>query len=69
MPDRESIVEWYKGTGLRPYLEVLGEEAERARFLAEFGERLRLPYPDSLVGGVLFPFRRVFVVGYAESRP
>lgn len=68
MPDFESIVEWYKGSGLRPYLDAIGEEAERARFLKEFGERLRPSHPDSVVGGVLFPFRRVFVVGYAAGR-
>ena len=66
MPDVSAIVEWYKGTGLRPYLDAIGEETERARFLAEFGERLRPSYPNSPAGGVLFPFRRVFVVAYAE---
>jgi trans-aconitate 2-methyltransferase len=67
MPDLAAIVEWYKGTGLRPYLDAIGEEAERERFLTEFADRLRASYPESAAGGVLFPFRRVFVVGYAGA--
>ena len=63
MPDVEAIVEWYRGTGLRPYLGAIGEDGERERFVAEFGERLREVYAESPAGGVLFPFRRVFVVG------
>lgn len=66
MPSVEAIVEWYKGTGLRPYLDAIGDEGERKRFLAEFGERLRSLYPESPAGGVLFGFRRVFVMGYAR---
>ncbi len=65
MPGFEAIVEWYKGTGLRPYLDAIGDVGERERFLAGFAERLREVYPDSPAGGVLFPFRRVFVVAYA----
>ena len=68
MPDLQSIVEWYKGTALRPYLDAIGDEAESARFLAEFRERLREAYPDSSAGGVLFPFGRVFVVAYGGSQ-
>ena len=26
MPSYESIIEWYKGTGLRPYLEQLSDD-------------------------------------------
>ena len=64
LPDVEAIVEWYKGTGMRPYLDALASEADRERFLAEYLEGLRTifrPQPD---GAVLFPFRRLFVVAY-----
>jgi trans-aconitate 2-methyltransferase len=64
LPDVEAIVEWYKGTGMRPYLDALASEADRERFLAEYLEGLRTifrPQPD---GTVLFPFRRLFVVAY-----
>jgi trans-aconitate 2-methyltransferase len=64
MPDVESIVEWYKGTGLRPYLDALGDGLERERFLAEYLEGLRLIYSPQSNGAVLFPFRRIFIVAY-----
>ncbi len=66
MPSVEAIVEWYKGTGLRSYLDAVGEEARRERFLEEFGRRLRGVYTESAAGEVMFPFRRVFVVAYEQ---
>jgi trans-aconitate 2-methyltransferase len=64
MPDAGAIVEWYKGTGLRPFLDLLPEEAERTAFLAEYLEAIRAAYPPQPDGRVLFPFRRLFVVAY-----
>jgi len=59
MPDQEAIVEWYKGTGLRPYLEAL-DEREREEFLGQYLERLKHAYPRQKDGMVLFPFLRIF---------
>jgi trans-aconitate 2-methyltransferase len=57
----DPVLEWYKGTGLRPVLAAL--DADQARdFLAEYGTRVREAYPPSSFG-TLFPFRRVFAVG------
>jgi len=60
----EAIVEWYKGTGLRPFLDVLPGEGERGRFLADYGEALRPFYPAQADGKVLFPFKRLFLIAY-----
>ncbi len=54
------VLEWYKGTGLRPVLAVLDAD-QAADFLAEYGEQVRAAYPPSSFGTV-FPFRRVFSV-------
>ena len=54
------MLEWYKGTALRPVLAVLDED-QAADFLTEYGERVRAAYPPSSFGTV-FPFRRVFTV-------
>jgi len=59
----EAIVEWYRGTGLRPFLNAL-EEADRAEFLAEYLEGIRPCYPPRVDGRILFPFLRLFVVAY-----
>ncbi len=64
MPGPESIVEWYRATGLRPYLEAIGNEPERRRFLADYLALLRPAYPPRPDGRVLFPFRRLFLVAY-----
>lgn len=60
---RDPVVEWVKGTALRPLLAALGSDAEREAFLAEFAERLRPVYPPSAFGTVL-PFRRIFAVAH-----
>jgi trans-aconitate 2-methyltransferase len=54
------VLEWYKGTGLRPVLDALGPGLAE-EFAAEYGERMRAAYPPRPYGTVL-PFRRVFVV-------
>jgi trans-aconitate 2-methyltransferase len=64
MSSAEAIFEWYKGTGLRPFLEAFGTEQERQNFLAEYTKRIREAYPEQPDGKVLFPFRRLFMVAY-----
>lgn len=62
----EAIVEWFKGTGLRPYLDPLTND-ERASFLARYREKIASAYPAELDGKVLLRFPRLFVV--ATRRP
>jgi trans-aconitate 2-methyltransferase len=64
MPNAQAIVEWYKGTGLRPFLEALADDADRAAFLDEYLLRIGQAYPPRSDGHVLFPFRRLFIVAY-----
>ena len=63
----DPVLEWYKGTGLRPVLAVL-DAGSAGDFLAEYGERLRAAYPPSSFGTV-FPFRRVFAVAHRAKLP
>ena len=58
----DPVVEWVKGTALRPVLAVL-DDAQAGEFLAEYRDRMRRAYPPRSFGTVL-PFRRVFVVAY-----
>jgi trans-aconitate 2-methyltransferase len=62
MPDVNAIVEWYKGTGLRPFLESLLREETRVQFLHEYHDALRRAYPVRADGQVLFAFRRLFLI-------
>jgi trans-aconitate 2-methyltransferase len=54
------VVEWYRGSGLRPVLTALPPDRAE-RFVAEYAELIRQAYPAGAYGTVL-PFRRVFVV-------
>lgn len=57
----DPVLEWVKGTGLRPILNGL-EDEERATFIKEYGRRLRETYPIRENGKTLYPFRRLFIV-------
>src|SRR5262249_17503736 len=55
------VVEWTKGTGLRPYLDALDDAAKKG-FLSAYAERIAAAYPPQPDGKTLFPFRRIFIV-------
>jgi trans-aconitate 2-methyltransferase len=60
LPGADAVLDWYRGSGLRPVLAAL-TPGQAAEFTAEYGERVRAAYPPAAYGTVL-PFRRVFVV-------
>ncbi len=59
----DPVLEWVRGTGLRPIFAVLTDEAERAEFEAAYATQLACAYPQG-AHGTLFPFRRIFCVGH-----
>ena len=61
MSDVDSIVEWVKGTGLRPFLDDL-DGAELDAFLLEYRHAIDAAYPPRVDGRRLFTFPRLFVV-------
>lgn len=62
MPSHEAILEWYKGTGLRPYLNQLGEESQD-KFEKEILELIKERYPVQKNTEVVFRFPRFFFIG------
>jgi len=63
----ESVLEWIRGTGLRPFLTALPDEMSRRQFERALTARLAVAYPRRADGRVLFAFRRVFVIAYAAE--
>jgi trans-aconitate 2-methyltransferase len=57
----DPVLEWVKGSGLRPILNGLQDE-EREIFLADYTRRLRMAYPVRADGVTLYPFRRLFII-------
>jgi trans-aconitate 2-methyltransferase len=56
-----AVVEWFKGSGLRPYLKPL-DPAEQKEFLRRFRDGVAKAYPAQPDGAVLLPFPRLFMV-------
>lgn len=67
LPNVGGIVEWYKGSGMRPFLEALPSDSDRQQFTAEYLRRLEPHYKPQQNGKVLFPFRRIFVIAYRSA--
>ena len=57
----DAIVEWFKGSGLRPYLESL-DASERSAFLTQYREAIAQAYPPMADGTVLLAFPRLFFI-------
>ncbi len=60
----EAVVEWIRGTALRPWLARLPDPDVQARFLAELSREIAREYPRRRDGNLVFPFLRRFVIAY-----
>ncbi|MEU1053354.1 trans-aconitate 2-methyltransferase [Streptomyces sp. NPDC005876] len=67
LPGEDPVLDWVRGTGLRPALDALADAPEeRDAFLTAYRTALRAAYPAG-PHGTPFPFRRVFAVARKEA--
>lgn len=57
----QDVVEWVKGTGLRPFIDPLDAE-HREGFLAAYLQQIKERYPTSEDGTVMLRYPRLFMV-------
>lgn len=58
----DAVIEWVRGTALRPYLEALRDEVERSDFIGKVRARIQDAWTRTSDGHVLLPYRRQFFV-------
>jgi len=63
----DPVLEWVRGTGLRPILAALDAD-DAAEFSADYAARLQQAYPPQEFGTV-FAFRRTFAVAHKPAAP
>ena len=64
MPSHQNIVEMIKSTGMRTFLDRLDTREEKIEFEKDVLKEITNAYPAPKDGHVLFPFERLFFVGY-----
>ena len=61
LPSHDDLLEWVRGSRLRPYLQALSTEEDRSRLCEEILARAREEIPTQKDGSVILHFRRVFL--------
>jgi len=64
MEGHQSIIDWYRSTGMKPYRDKLPNEELRHEFENDVLRIVEKEYNFQKNGTVLFPFRRMFFVAY-----
>ena len=61
LENHAGVVEWFKGSGLRPFLTPLNA-AMRETFIAQYTDEIRLAYPARSGGKIMLKCPRLFIV-------
>jgi trans-aconitate 2-methyltransferase len=58
---KNPVVEFFRGTQLRPYIHAL-PESEAEEFVAAYADKIARAFPKQANGKTLLPFRRIFMI-------
>lgn len=62
LDSHKALIEWYRSTGMRTYLEKLPDDNARAKFEMEVLKEASPSYPLQVNNKVLYPFQRLFFI-------
>lgn len=60
MNSHQELIDWYKSTAMKPYLDSLPTDESRTEFEKEILNECIAAYPPQRNGKILYPFRRLF---------
>jgi trans-aconitate 2-methyltransferase len=66
LESQQSIIDFCRSAGMKPFLDSLPTDSDRAQFEHEVLDEVKKRYPLQPDGKVLFPFIRLFVIAYKE---
>ena len=64
MASPRDLIEWYKSTGMKPYLQHLPNDRMKKTFEEDILDDCRKYYPLQKNRMVLYPFKRLFFIAY-----
>jgi len=64
MDSTRAIMEWFRGTGLRPFMEALSTQDKKEKFEQALYALYEAAYPLQNNSKVLLPFRRFFILAH-----
>ncbi|MDP4178964.1 MAG: methyltransferase domain-containing protein [Bacillota bacterium] len=67
LKSHKDIMEWYRSTGLRPYLNVLSDEKKKL-FEQDVFEKVVEEYPIQKNGSIIFRFPRFFFTAISKNK-
>ena len=67
MKSHEELIDWYKGTAMKPFLDSLPDGESRDEFKKEVLTDCQKAYPLQRDGRILYPFKRLFFTARKTS--
>ncbi len=67
MESHQQIINWYRSTGMKPYLDRLSNVAEKEDFAEDVLHKIEKAYKEQKDGQVLFPFKRLFFIASKDE--